>query len=106
MSGCLACKACSTQCPIKIVCRSFALVFCSSITPVIYARARPPRRYGRELRAADGTRAETFNFFINQPLVRKLSEKHIAWLICRCCRSPRYNNKWWGILGKHDAGTA
>lgn len=95
--------------PSKLMCRSFALVFCSSITPVIYAAARPPRRYGRERHAPLMARApKTFNFFINQPLVQTLGKTYRHWLICHCCRSPRYNNKWWASLGnmhawKHDA---
>lgn len=40
---------------------------------------------------------KTFNFFINQPLVRKLSEKHIGMVDLPLLSVPRYNNKWWGI---------
>ncbi|STI74079.1 putative FAD-binding oxidase [Escherichia coli] len=61
------------------MCRSFALVFCSSITPVIYARWRDHLVATVESYAPLMARApKTFNFFINQPLVRKLSEKHIG----------------------------
>lgn len=37
MSGCLACKACSTQCPIKMMCRGSAPVSFNCITPAITA---------------------------------------------------------------------
>lgn len=37
MSGCLACKACSTQCPIKLMCRGSAPVSFNCITPAITA---------------------------------------------------------------------
>lgn len=39
---------------------------------------------------------KTFNFFINQPLVRKLG-KHIGMVDLPLLSVPRYNNKWWGI---------
>lgn len=99
MSGCLACKACSTQCPIKIDVPEFR----SRFLQLYHTRYLRPLRDHLvatvESYAPLMARApKTFNFFINQPLVRKTSRKNIsAWLICRCCRSPRYNNKWWGI---------
>ena len=79
MSGCLACKACSTQCPIKIDVPEFR----SRFLQLYHTRyLRPVRDHlvaTVESYAPLMARApKTFNFFINQPLVRKLSEKHIG----------------------------
>ena len=79
MSGCLACKACSTQCPIKIDVPEFR----SRFLQLYHTRYLRPLR--DHLVATVETYAplmarapKTFNFFINQPLVRKLSAKHIG----------------------------
>lgn len=79
MSGCLACKACSTQCPIKIDVPEFR----SRFLQLYHTRyLRPVRDHlvaTVESYAPLMARApKTFNFFINQPLVRRLSEKHIG----------------------------
>ncbi|UJD94439.1 FAD-binding oxidoreductase [Lelliottia amnigena] len=79
MSGCLACKACSTQCPIKIDVPEFR----SRFLQLYHSRYLRPMRDHLvatvEIYAPLMARApKTFNFFINQPLVRKLSEKHIG----------------------------
>ncbi len=79
MSGCLACKACSTQCPIKIEVPEFR----SRFLQLYHTRYLRPLRDHLvatvESYAPLMARApKTFNFFINQPLVRKLSEKHIG----------------------------
>lgn len=79
MSGCLACKACSTQCPIKIDVPEFR----SRFLQLYHTRYLRPMRDHLvatvESYAPLMARApKTFNFFINQPLVRKLSEKHIG----------------------------
>jgi len=79
MSGCLACKACSTQCPIKIDVPEFR----SRFLQLYHSRYLRPLRDHLvatvESYAPLMARApRTFNFFINQPLVRKLSEKHIG----------------------------
>lgn len=79
MSGCLACKACSTQCPIKIDVPEFR----SRFLQLYHTRYLRPLRDNLvatvESYAPLMARApKTFNFFINQPLVRKLSEKHIG----------------------------
>lgn len=79
MSGCLACKACSTQCPIKIDVPEFR----SRFLQLYHSRYLRPMRDHLvatvESYAPLMARApRTFNFFINQPLVRKLSEKHIG----------------------------
>jgi len=79
MSGCLACKACSTQCPIKIDVPEFR----SRFLQLYHSRYLRPMRDHLvatvESYAPLMARApRAFNFFINQPLVRKLSEKHIG----------------------------
>ncbi|EIZ3201594.1 FAD-binding oxidoreductase [Escherichia coli] len=79
MSGCLACKACSPQCPIKIDVPEFR----SRFLQLYHTRYLRPLRDHLvatvESYAPLMARApKTFNFFINQPLVRKLSEKHIG----------------------------
>jgi len=79
MSGCLACKACSTQCPVKIDVPEFR----SRFLQLYHSRYLRPLRdhlvatvesYAPLMARAPGT----FNFFISQPWIRNLSEKHIG----------------------------
>ena len=96
MSGC-ACKACSTQCPIKIDVPEFR----SRFLQLYHTRYLRPMRDHLvatvESYAPLMARApKTFNFFINQPLVRKLSENISEWWICRCSRCRRCSVSWWG----------
>ncbi|WP_017348985.1 D-2-hydroxyglutarate dehydrogenase YdiJ [Pantoea sp. A4] len=79
MSGCLACKACSTQCPIKIDVPSFRSRFLQ-----LY-HTRYLRPVGDHLVAAVEGYAplmakapKTFNFFLKQPLVKSLSQRHLG----------------------------
>ncbi|SUG83118.1 FAD-binding protein [Salmonella enterica subsp. enterica] len=79
MSGCLACKACTTQCPIKIDVPEFR----SRFLQLYHTRyLRPVRDHlvaTVETYALLMARApKTFNFFINQPVVRNLAKKHIG----------------------------
>lgn len=79
MSGCLACKACSTQCPIKIDVPAFR----SRFLQLYHTRyLRPVRDHlvaTVESYAPLMARApKTFNFFMSQPWVRSLSQKHIG----------------------------
>ncbi|WP_312210983.1 FAD-binding and (Fe-S)-binding domain-containing protein [Pseudescherichia sp.] len=79
MSGCLACKACSTQCPIKIDVPEFR----SRFLQLYHTRyLRPLRDHviaSVESYAPLMARApKTFNFFMNQPWVRALSATHIG----------------------------
>ncbi|WP_312625730.1 FAD-binding and (Fe-S)-binding domain-containing protein [Scandinavium sp.] len=79
MSGCLACKACSTQCPIKIDVPDFR----SRFLQLYHTRyLRPLRDHvvaTVESYAPLMARApKTFNFFISQPWVKNLSKKHIG----------------------------
>ncbi|WP_330982647.1 MULTISPECIES: FAD-binding and (Fe-S)-binding domain-containing protein [Enterobacterales] len=79
MSGCLACKACSTQCPIKIDVPEFR----SRFLQLYHTRYLRPLRdhvvatvenYAPLMARAP----KTFNFFISQPWVKSLSKKHIG----------------------------
>ena len=79
MSGCLACKACSTQCPIKIDVPEFR----SRFLQLYHTRYLRPLRDHLvatvEIYAPLMARApKTFNFFMRQPWVRSMSEKHIG----------------------------
>jgi len=79
MSGCLACKACSTQCPIKIDVPDFR----SRFLQLYHSRyLRPVRDHlvaTVESYAPLMARApKTFNFFMSQPWLRTLAEKHVG----------------------------
>lgn len=99
MSGCLACKACSTQCPIKIDVPEFR----SRFLQLYHTRYLRPLRDHMvatvESYAPLMARApNTFNFFINQPLVRNLAKSTSAWSIYRCCLRRRFNVSWLVIV--------
>ncbi len=108
MSGCLACKACSTQCPIKIDVPEFR----SRFLQLYHTRyLRPVRDHlvaTVESYAPLMARApKTFNFFINQPLVRKLSEKHIGMVDLPLLSVPSLQRQLVGHRpAKHDPGAA
>ncbi|MGX8942822.1 D-2-hydroxyglutarate dehydrogenase YdiJ [Symbiopectobacterium sp. Eva_TO] len=79
MSGCLACKACSTQCPIKIDVPGFRARFLQ----LYHTRyLRPARDYlvaGVESYAPlMALSPKTFNFFLKMPLVDALSRRTIG----------------------------
>ncbi|EKN4686716.1 FAD-binding and (Fe-S)-binding domain-containing protein [Yersinia ruckeri] len=79
MSGCLACKACSTQCPIKIDVPSFR----SRFLQLYHMRYhRPLRDYvvaGVESYTPLMAQApKLFNFFFKQPWVHELSRRSIG----------------------------
>lgn len=79
MSGCLACKACSTQCPIKIDVPEFR----SRFLQLYHSRyLRPVRDHlvaTVESYAPLMARApKTFNFFMSQPWMRAMAEKHVG----------------------------
>ncbi|AXF75967.1 FAD-binding oxidoreductase [Erwinia tracheiphila] len=89
MSGCLACKACSTQCPIKIDVPGFRARFLqlyhtrylrplsdhlvASVESYAPVMARAPR---------------FFNFFMRQPLVSRLSKQHVGMVDLPLLSSP------------------
>jgi len=79
MSGCLACKACSTQCPIKIDVPGFR----SRFLQLYHTRyLRPARDYvvaGVESYTPLMARApKVFNFFFKQPWVQQLSRASVG----------------------------
>ncbi len=89
MSGCLACKACSTQCPIKIDVPGFRSRFLqlyhtrylrplsdhlvASVESYAPLMARAPRM---------------FNFFLKHPWLRELSKNHIGMVDLPLLSSP------------------
>jgi len=79
MSGCLACKACSTQCPIKIDVPGFRSRFLQLYHTRYLRPARDHLVASVESYAPLMAKApKFFNFFLRQPLVRELSKKHIG----------------------------
>lgn len=98
MSGCLACKACTTQCPIKIDVPEFR----SRFLQLYHTRyLRPVRDHlvaTVETYAPLMARApKTFNFFINQPMVRNLAKNISVWWIYLCFLPLHCNSNWWAI---------
>ncbi len=79
MSGCLACKACSTQCPIKIDVPEFRSRFLQLyhtryLRPVRDHVVATVENYAPLMARAP----KVFNFFMSQPWVKELSAKHIG----------------------------
>jgi len=101
MSGCLACKACSTQCPIKIDVPEFR----SRFLQIYHGRYLRPLRdhlvatvenYAPLMARAP----KTFNFFMSQPWVRNLSEKHIGMVDLPLLSVPSLQRQ---MVGHHTA---
>lgn len=89
MAGCLACKACSTQCPIKIDVPAFR----SRFLQLYHTRyLRPARDYlvaSVESYAPVMAKApKVFNFFIGQPWVQSLGAKSIGMINLPLLSSP------------------
>lgn len=89
MSGCLACKACSTQCPIKIDVPGFR----SRFLQLYHTRyLRPASDYlvgAVESYAPLMAKApKFFNFFLRQPLVREMSKRHVGMVDLPLLSSP------------------
>ncbi|WP_246235968.1 D-2-hydroxyglutarate dehydrogenase YdiJ [Acerihabitans arboris] len=79
MAGCLACKACSTQCPIKIDVPGFRSRFLQLYHSRYLRPARDHLVAGVEGYAPLMARApRVFNFFLRQPWLRELSRAHIG----------------------------
>lgn len=79
MSGCLACKACSAQCPIKIDVPEFRARFLA----LYHGRYLRPLRDHLVANVEAGAplmakAPQVFNFFLKQPWVQKLSEKTVG----------------------------
>ncbi|MDV5356374.1 FAD-binding and (Fe-S)-binding domain-containing protein [Enterobacter asburiae] len=101
MSGCLACKACSTQCPIKIDVPEFR----SRFLQIYHGRYLRPLRDHLvatvESYAPLMARApKTFNFFMSQPWVRNLSAKHIGMVDLPLLSVPSLQRQ---MIGHHSA---
>lgn len=89
MSGCLACKACSTQCPIKIDVPGFR----SRFLQLYHTRyLRPASDYlvaGVESYAPLMAKApKVFNFFLKQPWVQKATERAVGMVALPLLSSP------------------
>ncbi|WP_058972794.1 D-2-hydroxyglutarate dehydrogenase YdiJ [Type-D symbiont of Plautia stali] len=89
MSGCLACKACSTQCPIKIDVPSFRSRFLQLyhtryLRPVSDHLVATVESYAPLMAKAP----KVFNFFLKQPWVRELSQTHIGMVDLPLLSSP------------------
>ncbi|ELQ6037315.1 FAD-binding oxidoreductase [Cronobacter sakazakii] len=102
MSGCLACKACSTQCPIKIDVPEFR----SRFLQLYHTRyLRPVRDHliaTVESYAPLMARApKTFNFFMSQPWVRSLSERYIGMVDLPLLSTPTLQQQ---LVGHRSAG--
>lgn len=100
MSGCLACKACSTQCPIKIDVPGFR----SRFLQLYHTRyLRPVRDYlvaGVESYAPLMARSpKTFNFFLKMPLLNNLSRSQIGMVDLPLLSSPSLRQQFAGHSG-------
>ncbi|MDE1187500.1 MAG: FAD-binding and (Fe-S)-binding domain-containing protein [Pantoea sp.] len=89
MSGCLACKACSTQCPIKIDVPNFRSRFLQLyhtryLRPMSDHLVATVESYAPLMAKAP----KMFNFFLKQPWVRELSKKHIGMVDLPLLSSP------------------
>ncbi|MCX8956124.1 FAD-binding oxidoreductase [Erwinia psidii] len=94
MSGCLACKACSTQCPIKIDVPGFRSRFLQLYHTRYLRPARDHLVASVESYAPLMARApKFFNFFMRQPLVHKLSKQHIGMVDLPLLSSPNLRQR-------------
>lgn len=89
MSGCLACKACSTQCPIKIDVPGFRSRFLQLyhtryLRPVSDYLVATVESYAPQMARAP----KIFNFFLRQPWVKSLSQRHIGMVDLPLLSSP------------------
>ncbi|MCT6590396.1 FAD-binding oxidoreductase [Pantoea dispersa] len=89
MSGCLACKACSTQCPIKIDVPNFRSRFLQLyhtryLRPVSDHLVASVESYAPLMAKAP----RLFNFFLKQPWMRDLSQRHIGMVDLPLLSSP------------------
>ena len=103
MSGCLACKACSTQCPIKIDVPAFRSRFLQLyhtryLRPVRDHMMANVEQYAPLMALAP----KTFNFFMRQSWVQKLSEKHIGLVDLPLLSAPSLKQQ---LVGHRSANT-
>lgn len=103
MSGCLACKACSTQCPIKIDVPAFRSRFLQLYHTRYLRPARDHLMANVELYAPLMAKTpKMFNFFMGQAWVQKLSEKHIGLVDLPLLSSPSLKQQ---LVGHRSANT-
>jgi len=100
MSGCLACKACSTQCPIKIDVPNFRSRFLQLyhtryLRPMSDHLVASVESYAPLMAKAP----KVFNFFLKQPWMRELSKTHIGMVDLPLLSSPSLKQQ----LGGHPA---
>jgi len=103
MSGCLACKACSTQCPIKIDVPAFRSRFLQLyhtryLRPVRDHLMANVENYAPLMAHAP----KTFNFFLRQSWVKNLSEKHIGLVDLPLLSTPTLKQQ---LIGHRSANT-
>lgn len=89
MSGCLACKACSTQCPVKIDVPNFRSRFLQLyhtryLRPISDHLVAMVESYAPLMAKAP----RAFNFFLKQPWVREFSNRHIGMVDLPLLSSP------------------
>ncbi|MFT4269397.1 MAG: FAD-binding and (Fe-S)-binding domain-containing protein [Pantoea sp.] len=89
MAGCLACKACSTQCPIKIDVPNFRSRFLQLyhtryLRPMSDHLVATVESYAPLMAKAP----KVFNFFLKQPWMRELSKSHIGMVDLPLLSSP------------------
>ncbi|WP_034914502.1 FAD-binding and (Fe-S)-binding domain-containing protein [Erwinia sp. 9145] len=94
MSGCLACKACSTQCPIKIDVPNFRARFLQLyhtryLRPVSDHLVAGVESYAPLMAKAP----KVFNFFLRQPLMREMSRKHVGMVDLPLLSSPNLKQR-------------
>lgn len=102
MSGCLACKACSTQCPIKIDVPSFRSRFLQLyhsryLRPLSDHLVASVESYTPLMAKAP----KLFNFFLTHPMMQSLSKKHIGMVDLPALSSPGLKQQ----LAGHQAVT-
>lgn len=89
MVGCLSCKACSTQCPIKIDVPSFSsrffqLYYTRYLRPVSDHLVAMVESYAPLMSKAP----QVFNFFLQHPWVRDISKRYIGMVDLPLLSSP------------------
>ena len=103
MSGCLACKACSTQCPIKIDVPAFRSRFLQLyhtryLRPVRDHLMANVEQYAPVMAQAP----KMFNFFMRQTWMQKLSERHIGLVDLPLLSTPSLKQQ---LIGHRSANT-
>ncbi|SLM63619.1 predicted FAD-linked oxidoreductase [Dickeya aquatica] len=97
MSGCLACKACSTQCPIKIDVPGFRARFLQLYHTRYLRPVRDHLVAGVESYAPLMARSpKTFNFFLRQPWINAISRTQIGMVDLPLLSAPSLRQQFVG----------